>query len=115
MGADLCSILMERSMTDYDQPATQAEWRWMLKDTMHGRAMADEGFNSGRFTKQNAARVTGSTPVPSYPQLPASSPWHSWPSPPEPVLGYDINAVEPVGSPTEIAASMKEQGDAADE
>jgi hypothetical protein len=56
----------------------------------HGMAQADE-INQGRFAVTGGPNVTGSTPVPSYPQ--ASAPFQRDPVPDEPPLGVDINAM----------------------
>jgi hypothetical protein len=69
--------------------------------------MADEGMVGGRWTKPTEATVISSKAGAVYPRLPASSPWADWPSPPEEPLGYAIDAVEPVGSPGEVAESIE--------
>jgi hypothetical protein len=64
--------------------------------TMHGHAIASADDEAGgRFARVNPTMVVGSTPGPSYPVLPASSPWHG-PDPVglEPPLGYRIDDLE---------------------
>jgi hypothetical protein len=50
--------------------------------------------------------VTGTAPTVDYPA--GSGPWSGnyWLDGPEPPLGYEINAQEPVGTPAEIEASL---------
>jgi hypothetical protein len=55
----------------------------------------------GRYAKQNPTTVVGANPI-AYPQLPEGSPWaQQWPEGPD-ELGYEIDALEPVGSDKEI-------------
>src|SRR5436190_20361830 len=63
----------------------------------------------GRFAPHETFAVTGSTPAVHYPQLPSSSPWADRP-PDEPPLGWDVNALEPVGEAFEVANSLEELG-----
>jgi hypothetical protein len=73
--------------------------------TMFGRAQADaDAEYGGRFAALSKPVVVGSGPT--YPQLPASSSWSHDPVPPEPPLGIDVNAVEPVGTSAEIGRSL---------
>jgi hypothetical protein len=73
------------------------------KDTHFSRAQADvELENQGRFKKQTETEVIASKPQVRYPAQPASSPFAHDPAPPENPLGYDINALEPVGERHEI-------------
>jgi hypothetical protein len=58
----------------------------------------------GRFAVEGKQTVIGSSAV-AYPQQPSTSPWHSEPIGTEPPLGFDVNAIEPVGEPHEIRAS----------
>jgi hypothetical protein len=52
--------------------------------------------SGGRFARSQPQTIVGSTPGPSYPMLPASSPWHgSDPVPDEPPLGFAVDALEP--------------------
>jgi hypothetical protein len=69
-------------------------------------AQSEAAEGRGRFTAHEQSKVVGSEPLPRYPQLPASSPW-AGPDlvPTEPVLGVDINEMEPVGQPHELKAS----------
>jgi hypothetical protein len=79
--------------------------------TLLAHAIADAAGPGGRFARLTPAAVTGATPIPQVPRLPASSPWSSGdPVGPEPPLGLDVNAVEPVGIAPEIEASLGERG-----
>jgi hypothetical protein len=73
------------------------------RNTYLAHAQADADAAGGRFAKVNATEVTG---VPRYPTLPAGSPFHHDPVPPEPPLGQDVNAMQPVGTEAEIAQSV---------
>jgi hypothetical protein len=79
--------------------------------TFHDFAQAAATDVGGRFANaQGKELVVGSTPGPIYPKLPASSPWAGVdPVGQEPFLGSDINSVEPCGSPSEIAESLRNQ------
>jgi hypothetical protein len=96
-------------MTDQRQPfrneATQSEKRETLRnDNMNFRTSSDLGLeNTGRFAKPFA--VTGSTPAPQYPSGPN---WANDPTGVEPPLGFDVNAIEPVGEHHEIQSSLAE-------
>jgi hypothetical protein len=79
-------------------------------NTYFARAQADADLAGGRFAKIDARRVTG---VPLYPALPASSPFHHDPVPPEPSLGIDVNAMEPIGTAREIEKSIRDLGEPA--
>jgi hypothetical protein len=69
--------------------------------TLHQLANLD-GSLTGRFNP--GGYVSGSEPVVNYPA--ASGPW-SGPQPgPEPPLGFDVNAMEPVGEPFEVQRSL---------
>jgi hypothetical protein len=77
--------------------------------TYAGREILEiEQERSGRYVKDS--RVTGVSPIPVYPHLPESSPWHHDPVPQEEPLNFDISAVEPVGEVSEIAASIERAG-----
>jgi hypothetical protein len=90
-----------------DDPQSQAERRRILREQAstlldHARAAAaDEA--GGRFARIQPQSVIGSTPVPQYPQ--AGTPFQSDPCGLEPPLGYDINAMPELASPTGIAVS----------
>ena len=83
---------MRRDKTDPNAPTTYHE----LART--GLALDEAG---GRYAQDT--RVTGSTPTTDYPA--ASGPW-SDPQPAEPPTGENIDAVEPVGTVSEIEASI---------
>jgi hypothetical protein len=74
-------------------------------------AVADTDLAAGgRFAKVNAVKVTG---VPAVPTLPQNSPFASDPVPPEPQLGVDVNAMQPVGTEAEIEKSIRDLGGSA--
>jgi hypothetical protein len=75
--------------------------------TYRDRAIADIGLEqSGRHSTK--ARVVGSVRVPQYPA--ASGPWNDPVQvPPEPPLGYAINAQESVGEVFEVLESLAAQ------
>jgi hypothetical protein len=74
--------------------------------TYHGHAMAGvDDERGGRYASESKPSVIGARPI-SYPRMPAGSPWRQDMCPPEPPLGIDINAVEAVGEPFEVAASV---------
>jgi hypothetical protein len=103
----------------YNNNASQAERaetlendRRVQRDTFHTRANAELDLeNSGRFSKPHA--VIGLDSV-EYPTLPENS-WTNDPTPTEPPLGIDVNAMEPVGESFEVAASLEALGDATTE
>jgi hypothetical protein len=78
--------------------------------TFFSRAEADIGLESqGRHAAAAKATVVGKAPTPVYPRQPSGSPWAGDLVPPEGPTGYDINAMEPVGEPFEIEASLPAQ------
>jgi hypothetical protein len=94
-------------------------------NTMLALAIADSE-QPGRFGNMAKQTIVGATPEYQVPQLPANSPWNSWPEGPD-VTGYDVDQMDPVGSEAEIeqaaqilrdrearkaAASTAAQGDA---
>jgi hypothetical protein len=85
----------------------------------HGVTAADDE-SGGRFAKQEGARpqVIGTDPIPKYPQLP-SGPWSGDdPVPDEPPLGYRIDEMIPLESPTgvqSLSASVATGGPPANE
>ena len=77
--------------------------------TFFSRAEADIGLESqGRHAAAAKATVTGSARVPQVPRMPEGSPWAGDLVPPEEPTHYDINALEPNGTPAEIEASLRE-------
>jgi hypothetical protein len=86
---------------------TQEEKRQVLRDTMHTRAVAEQGAVGGRWAAETKARVVGSAPF-KYPELPPNSPWASDPLPASEPLGFPIDEMQPVGEPHEVAASLGE-------
>jgi hypothetical protein len=78
---------------------------------MHSRGNAElELENQGRFARP--ATIVGTTHAPSYPQLPASSPWSQPDGPPEPPLGFSVEEVPLVGEAFEIERSLRASIDA---
>jgi hypothetical protein len=87
-------------MTDDTDQHTRQQ---ILKDTYLSRAQADADLGAqGRFKRETTTEVTS---IPIYPQQPASSPWAFPPEPASDQLGYEIDAMEPVGTPAEVQAS----------
>jgi hypothetical protein len=78
--------------------------------TYFGFAESEASAIGGRFAVESKQRVIGSSGV-EYPALPANSPWHCDPVPPEPSLGMPIDAMEPVGTHVEIEKSLREMRD----
>jgi hypothetical protein len=72
--------------------------------TMHQFAISEANQPSGRFAATGKATVVGATPAPTYPAGPN---WASDPVPPEPALGFEIDAIEAVGTEQEIEASIR--------
>jgi hypothetical protein len=78
-------------------------------NTYRDRAEADLQLeNQGRHSAAAKASVTGSARVPQVPRMPEGSPWAGDLVPPEEPTHYDINALEPNGTPAEIEASLRE-------
>jgi hypothetical protein len=73
----------------------------------HALAQADE-INRGRFAAVGTPHVVGSTPIPKYPELPASSPFYHDPVPNEPPLSvHDNPALEnPADAPLVSASAV---------
>jgi hypothetical protein len=93
----------------------------------HAVAQADE-INQGRFRATGTPSVTGSTPIPQYPQ--ASGPWQGpdlvGPEPPlgyaidqmptdEPSTGFPASTVEDPGAPVSEAPSSDDPQPLADD
>jgi hypothetical protein len=85
-----------------DNEFSQAERRKVLKDTYFARQQNTGDDAGGRFTKLTPTNVTGSTPVPSYPQQPPNSPWHHDPVPATEPLGFDIEFVGELGGASPV-------------
>jgi len=90
-------------------------------DTFHSRAVADAAMElGGRFASIAKPIVTGGGP--SYPTLPAASPWHKDPVPDEPPLGYSIEELfveplsqvpdfeQPLGPPSPVVVAPDDLG-----
>jgi hypothetical protein len=73
--------------------------------TYHGFASAELAQPRGRFGEAEGKQfVVGSTPGPVYPKLPASSPWAHDPAPNEEPLGFRVDAMPELASPTDALA-----------
>jgi hypothetical protein len=94
---------------------SQAERRRILKDTLHGRAVAEQDTIGGRYAAETRTRVVGSASF-KYPQLPGSS-WGNQGAavPPEPSLGVAIDEMEPTGTHAEIEQSLQSLREMRDE
>jgi hypothetical protein len=94
-------------------PGSQAEKLALLRQdrpgsTMFQQARADvEMAQGGRFGAVSKTTVTGSVPSQQVPRQPATA-WVNDRLPDEPPLGYEINAVEPVGTYQEIQQSIQQ-------
>jgi hypothetical protein len=86
----------------YHNEATQAERKTIVKnDSYFARQQNTIDDSGGRFAKLTPATITGSTPSPQYPSLPASSPWsNGFDANVEPQLGYAVDEM-----PQEIQSS----------
>jgi|SRR5215813_5385385 len=73
-------------------------------DTFFGRAIAEAQQGPGRFANAEHSMVTAAGPT--YPRLPASSPWSHDPVPAEPPLGFAIDAMPPLGPQNLDAPSL---------
>ena len=90
---------------------SQAEKRRIMAEerrmrTYHGHAQANiDEDRGGRYgAVGSSTTVVGSNPI-SYPRQPAGSPWAKDECPPEPPLGFSVDAMEPVGEPHQRTAS----------
>jgi hypothetical protein len=74
--------------------------------TYHAFGMIDADEPRGRFQNMSGTMtVIGATPVPQYPRLPESSPWHSDPVPNEEPLGFRVDEMPLLEDPmAELAA-----------
>jgi hypothetical protein len=76
--------------------------------TYFERASAEADENrGGRFAALAQAKVIGTT---SAVQYPAGPQWSQDPTGPEPALGYDVDAIEPVGTAAEVERSLDDLG-----
>ena len=99
----------------YDNSASQAERLAAHRNDERVRkggtyceiAASEAGAVGGRYAAQSRSTVIGSSPV-HYPALPSSSPWAHDSVPAEPSLGVPIDAMEPVGTHSEIQNSLAE-------
>jgi hypothetical protein len=97
----------------FNNDASQAERRRILdndrKASTYSRIAQSEAEDlaGGRYAAMGKPSVTGTTPAIRYPVQPPNSPWASDLLGPEPPLGIDINAMQPVGEPHEVKASER--------
>ena len=78
-----------------------------VRATYFSHASADMlDDRGGRFATLNKPTVTGSSPSGWAPRQPVNSPWARDHCPPEPVLGYSVETVEPVGEIWEQQKSL---------
>jgi hypothetical protein len=69
----------------------------------------------GRFKKELETKVIGAGATPTYPQLPADSPWACEPVPDELPVGVDVSAPIDIGEPAPpqpLCSSSQEDGGA---
>ena len=93
---------------EFNNQASQSERREVLRnDTYFARQSNTADDAGGRFAKLTPATITGSTPSPQYPQLPASSPWSGgFDQNMELVLGFSVDAMpHEIQEPTPSVAS----------
>jgi len=101
-----------RTMMNNADDIPQSERRKVIENdrkvhaTYHSVAQsAVDEDRGGRFAYSGSSTtVVGSSPV-SYPQQPTGSPWAKDECPPEPPLGFSVDAMEPVGEPHQRTAS----------
>jgi hypothetical protein len=79
----------------YSNEATQAERKAIVKnDSYFARQSHTVDDAGGRYAKLTPATITGATPSPQYPSLPASSPWSSgFDTNVEPELGFAVDGM----------------------
>jgi hypothetical protein len=74
--------------------------------TYFERASAEADENrGGRFAALAQATVIGTSPQVQYPRGPN---WTADPVPPEAPLGFEVDAIEPVGTANEIERSLRQ-------
>jgi hypothetical protein len=108
-------------MTNSADDIPQSERRRIIAEerrlrTYHGHAQsAVDEDRGGRFAFSGSpTSITGSSPV-SYPAQPENSPWRKDKCPPEPPLGFDINAQEPTGEVFEREGTPPSSSSAVDD
>jgi hypothetical protein len=74
-----------------NDPVVDLRSHQRMGTTFHQFAQSAANEIGGRFAAENKQHVVGSTPIPDYPQLPASSPWSRDFVPDEMPLGYRID------------------------
>ena len=92
---------------EFNNDTDQHTRREVLRnDTLFSRQQHTPDDAGGRYAKLTPATITGSTPSPQYPKQPANSFWSHDPVAATPPLGFSVDAMEPVGTPAEIEASL---------
>ena len=98
-----------------EDEVTQAERRRILREgtTFHQHAQSSANDEAGgRFAATAAPRVVGSTPNPSL-QYPAASAAHQTELPREPSLGYSVDQLDPLESPSFAQGQLPDSAPAA--
>jgi hypothetical protein len=90
---------------------SQAERRRIMADERRGRtyhgvaASSVDDEKGGRYAASGSKQaIVGNSSI-AYPAQPPGSPWRCDECPPEPPLGYSVDAMEAVGEPHEVEAS----------
>jgi hypothetical protein len=97
-------------MTDISEENTMTIQPDERPDCFFNRQQHTELEAGGRFSKVTQTTLTGATDA--TPRLPENSPWAGDdPVPPEPPLGFSIDALEPVGTPQEVAKSLNRKSE----
>jgi hypothetical protein len=100
--ADEISQALRRQILANDRKVSEER----RMSTYHAHSMSIDLEMGGRYSKLHPTSVTGSTSGPVYPEQPETSPANQAALVgPEAPLGYDINAMDPVGE-------FHERGDA---
>ena len=99
---------------EFNNQASQSDRREVLRnDTLFSRQQNAIDDSGGRFAKLTPATITGVTPAPIYPQLPASTPWsNGFDTNVEPQLGYAVDEMSApaVSIPEEPTPSVASSG-----
>jgi hypothetical protein len=101
-----CDKVMELESRKWRLNAGQRYRQRQAKNTYFSHARDVELELGGRFAKLTPTTVVGSEPITKYPKLPGG-PWAKDESPPEPPLGIDVNAQEPVGEVHELSRAKE--------
>jgi len=94
--ADEISQAIKRSVMESDRKAS----------SYHAHAQADAELSlGGRFAQVRPTSVTGANAGSIYPKMPEGNPWAKDECPPEPPLGWSMEAQETTGEVWEVEAS----------